>query len=272
MPTQPAAARIAAVAAQPLTLLRLALRQWLDLVLFGAQVLVVALSPSSYRRAARSALLHQLYLATWAILPWFTLLSALFSLVLIRIVVVTAQSYGLSQYALEMVVRVLVIELVPLTTALMVALRSGLALSVELAAWHRQGQLSDLRNTDAQTLSQVLAPRVLAGMLSVVLLASVTGVVALALAYLGVYGLSPWGFAAYTRMVGHVFSPAVSLGLVAKTLLFGLAVAVVPAASALQLPLRPALLGSAAAVPRGTVRMLLALVLIEAASLVVKYI
>ena len=45
-------------------------------------------------------------------LPWFTLLAALVSLVLIRIVVVTAVSYGLSRYALEMVVRVLVLELI----------------------------------------------------------------------------------------------------------------------------------------------------------------
>ena len=60
-------------------------------------------------------------------LPWFTALSALVSLVIIRIVLVTALSYGLSRFALEMVVRVLVLELIPLSAALFVALRSGLA-------------------------------------------------------------------------------------------------------------------------------------------------
>ena len=43
------------------------------------------------------------------------MLSALISLVLIRIVVVTALSYGLSQFAVQMVVRVLVLELIPTT-------------------------------------------------------------------------------------------------------------------------------------------------------------
>ena len=38
--------------------------------------------------------------------------------------VVTALSYGLSRYALEMVVRVLVLELIPLSAALFAALRS----------------------------------------------------------------------------------------------------------------------------------------------------
>src|SRR6218665_3663179 len=48
------------------------------------------------------------------VLPGFTVLAALISLVLTRIVVVTALSYGLSRYALEMLIRVLVLELIPL--------------------------------------------------------------------------------------------------------------------------------------------------------------
>ena len=66
-------------------------------------------------------------------LLWFCVLSALISLVIIRIVVVTALSYGLSGYALEMVVRVLVLELIPLTASLFVALRSTLPAGVEFA-------------------------------------------------------------------------------------------------------------------------------------------
>lgn len=41
-------------------------------------------------------------------LLWSSLLSALISLVIIRIILVTAVSYGLSQYALEMLIRVLI--------------------------------------------------------------------------------------------------------------------------------------------------------------------
>jgi phospholipid/cholesterol/gamma-HCH transport system permease protein len=66
-------------------------------------------------------------------LAWFGVLSALVSLVLIRIVVVTSQSYGLSRFALEMVVRVLVLELIPLCAAAFVALRTTLPAGLELA-------------------------------------------------------------------------------------------------------------------------------------------
>ncbi len=81
------------------------------------------LSPSSYGKATRRA-----WHATCTWTPprccWASrVLAALISLVLTRIVVVTAISYGLSRYALEMVIRVLVLELIPLTAALFVAMR-----------------------------------------------------------------------------------------------------------------------------------------------------
>ncbi len=89
----------------------------------GAVVCVLVLSPSSSQQVTRRALARHLYLDTAPVLLGFTVLAALISLVLTRIVVVTAISYGLSRYALEMVIRVLVLELIPLTAALFVAMR-----------------------------------------------------------------------------------------------------------------------------------------------------
>ena len=103
----------------------------------SALLLSMMLSPSSYRGAGRAAVARHLYLGTAPMLPWFTLFVAMASLVLIRIVVVTAASYGLSQYALETVIRVLVLELIPLTSALFVAvnvtLPGGVVLSRQVA-------------------------------------------------------------------------------------------------------------------------------------------
>ena len=77
-----------------------------------------------------------------------------------------------------------------------------------------------------------LFPRALASGLAVLLLAGLAGVTALVLAYLTVYGFSPWGLPAYTHAVGGIFSPAVGLIFALKTGLFALAVAVVPLAAA----------------------------------------
>jgi len=99
---------------------------WWRIVYLGAVVLVLALSPSSYGRAGRGLLARRMYLETTPILLGFTALAALLSLVVTRIVVVTALSYGLSRYALEMVIRVLVLELIPLTAAMFVAMRCAI--------------------------------------------------------------------------------------------------------------------------------------------------
>jgi phospholipid/cholesterol/gamma-HCH transport system permease protein len=123
-------------------------------------------------------------------------------------------------------------------------------------------------------------PRVLAGVVSVLTLTAVSAVVALLIAYLVVYGLSPWGFDAYTRMVGRVFSPAVALGFAVKSLLFSLAVGVIPVATALineplahaghkvssNIGLSLANLGES-----GLVRLFLVIFMVEAATLMIKY-
>lgn len=208
---------------------------WWQVMLMGAEVVVLALHPSSYAGAAqRQAILGSLYRATAPLLTWFLVLSALISLVLIRIVVATAMSYGLSRYALEVLVRTLVLELIPLYGALFVAVRFSMPAAQQmrrlLALWAREGRVPGHQDL----LRRELLPRALGSAFSVLLLAALSCVIALVLTYLNVYGLSPWGLPAYTRAVGGVFSPAVTLIFGLKTLFFALAVAFVPMASGAQ--------------------------------------
>ncbi|MCK5715432.1 MAG: ABC transporter permease, partial [Nitrosomonadaceae bacterium] len=156
----------------------------------------MALSPSIYDRENRIVIAKNIYTSTWQVLLWFTSLCALISLVLVRIIVVTAISYGLSQYALEVVVQVLVLELIPLGAALFVVLHSNREISSTL--------IGSSMHTD-------IVPRVIAMAFAVVTLAAVSSLVALMMAYVVVYGFSPWGFAEYTRMVGRVFDPGVAV-------------------------------------------------------------
>lgn len=242
------------------------LASWWYMVHLGAVALVVALSPSTFNRVNRVAVSRQIVASTWQVLPWFTVLNALISLVLIRIVVVTALSYGLSQYALEMVVRVLVLELIPLSAALFVALRAGLAFNAGSA-------LAPARAAppvDAAQLRRDLVPQLIASVFSVLSLAMVSSVIVLVLAYVNVYGMSPWGLVYYTRTVGRVFDPVVTFGFAFKTILFGLAVAVIPMAAMLEA--RRTAGNLASSVQPGAIRLFMVLFLIEAGSLAVKYI
>jgi len=200
-------------------------------LLFSVMVLSLTFSPSSYRRQNRHAIAYQIVLGTTTNLIWFSVLSALISLILIRIVVVTSLSYGLSRYALEMVVRTLVLELIPLIAALFVALRRTLPDAVELMEMRVQGSFQSLHEKGLDPIRHELFPRAVAGIFSVWLLAAVSCVLSLILAYLSIYGFTHWALAGYTRVVGQIFNPAVSMIFFLKTLFFSLAVSLIPMAS-----------------------------------------
>ena len=66
------------------------LSAWSRILFFGAVMLVRALSPASYGPQTRYNLARHLYIDTAPILGWFTVLISLFTLIITRIVVVTA--------------------------------------------------------------------------------------------------------------------------------------------------------------------------------------
>ena len=244
--------------------------EWWRLVHLGAMILVLAVSPSSYNPASRLVLMRQIYLNTAPLLTGFSLLCALVTVVITRIVLVTALSYGLSQYALQVVIRVLVLELIPLTAALFVALRCTIPDGAELTAMQASGHLDQLRARGIEPVRREVLPRVVAGLVAGVTLAALSCVVALVVAYMAVYGFNVSGLAIYTRLFGQVFSPAVTLIFVLKTFAYCLAVSLIPMASALYG------LGDGGGVRtsaemRGLVRMFAVLLVIEVVSLVGNY-
>jgi phospholipid/cholesterol/gamma-HCH transport system permease protein len=276
------------------------MRAWWHILRLGALILVLAGTRSTWQRPWRTLIARQVWNGSAPLLLGFGLMSTLLSLVIIRIVLVTAQSYGLSQYALEMVVRVLVLELIPLTAALFVALRVALPAAVELAALRDSDTLARMRRAGADVLRQEVLPRALGVLFAVLLLAAISSVVCLVLAYLLVHGLSPWGLEQYTRLVGRIFNPAVTLIFCLKACGMALAVAVIPLGSALHDPSELPIARraqAAAGTPQdawqgaaeesletrpwgraegielqGLVRLFAALLLIEAASLVGNYV
>ncbi|MCO5105574.1 MAG: ABC transporter permease [Burkholderiaceae bacterium] len=242
---------------------------WLRAIHFGAVAVVTALSPSTYHRDARRVAARQIHFSAWRALPGFTVACAVLSFLLIRIVVGTAREFGLAPYALELTVRVLVLEIIPLLAALFVALRSGAAISTEVTLMHVRGEFEQLARAGRDPLGGELVPRVIGSLVAVMLLSYLSGVVALVLAYVELYGLSPWAVAGFVRVTGHVFAPAVVAGFVFKSILFGVAVGAAPIGAALGI--RRDASQAPLAVRRGMVRLGIALVAIEIVFLGVMY-
>ncbi len=212
---------------------------------------------------------RQIYFTAFQILPGFLIVAIVGCFVVMRVVISAATTYGFTGYAQEVAMRSLVLDIVPMFVALFVALRSGSAIGTEVALMHITGALDALQARGADPMRHALVPRVIGSTLSVISLTAVGGAISLILAYVGVYGFSPWGFEDFTRSVGQVFEATAVLGLALKSVLFGLAVAVIPITASLEMPREMRF--APIAVLNGMVRLFLTLALIEGGSLAVRY-
>ncbi len=201
---------------------------WWLVLRMGARVLVLAVSPSSYRPSQRQLILRSIYLTTRPMLPGFTLLTAILALVVIRIVLAAALSYGLTRFALDVLVRTLVLELIPLSAALYVAVRYSLAEGELIRMMRSEGRFKLMLAAGKDPTRDIVLPRVIAGQFAVVSLTAVSGLVVLVLTYFSLYGFATWGFNGFTRGVGQVIDPVTLLILAMKTFFMSLAVAIIP--------------------------------------------
>ena len=236
-------------------------------VFFSALVFVLLLSPSSYSRPYRPHLATHLYQGTAPIIGWYLLISAVVCVVLTGIVHATALSHGLSQYTLELLIRLLVLELMPVSAAIYVALRCTLPFGE---------QVEHLRDPSLQELRREVLPRVLAGMFAMITILALSSVVLLLVIYLASQGFSDAEVQSYNRLIGQVFNPSTSLIFSLKALALSVVVALVPMLS--NRFGAPSVTGTPAAAQRKTseelqemVRMFALILAIEIVSLIASY-
>ena len=183
---------------------------------YYALIIVATLSPGTYDQPTRRALACLFCLSTWQTASGYLLGNLLVSVVLAQIVAVTAASYGLSHLALEALLRVFVVELLPLVVALFVALRVAPFTMQQLGRHARRPAI------------RTIIPYVTANALAVIVLAILGGISAIAVAYLVVHGFSLWALPDYARLVGQVFDLPLTLAFAAKLLLFAFTVGIAP--------------------------------------------
>jgi phospholipid/cholesterol/gamma-HCH transport system permease protein len=237
---------------------------------FAFAVVAAVLSRKLYTPRARMATARQLYFTAWQVLPGFALFAALLGVVVVEITLSAARQFALEDYALELIFRALVLELMPLLTALFVALRSGAAISAEIAMLRLAGDFEDLASAGIEPFERDFVPRVAAAAASVFALTTLACMFVIALSYLLMYGASPWGFEPFTRTVARVFTPLGLAGLGVKCVAFGTAVGVIPISAGLEATRDPR--SVPVAVMGGMVRLFFALGLIEIFALALKYV
>lgn len=245
-------------------------RSWRRVLRFAGVATVALVSPSTYRAETRELAVRQIHATAWEVLPHYLFFAAILSVVIIEIVANAARNYGLSQYALELMLRVLVLEVIPLLTALFVALRTGAAIGSEVALMAVSGELVEEQESGERPLENELVPRIAGAALSVASLTTLACALAVWLAYTATYGFSNAGLPEFERVIADVFDVQVMLGFVLKCMLFGLAVALIPVATGLEAE-RGDLKSAPHAVLGGLVTLFFVIGVIEVLSLVGKY-
>ena len=240
------------------------------LLAFLTEALLALLNRNTWNRATFDVVIKQVYFTSVQVLPVFLTYALVISWLIITIILTTARDFGLTEFASEMTIRVLVLELLPFLTALYIALRSGSAINTEIALMRVNNELDALAHCKVPPMQVEFLPRLISGVVSVVALAGLACLLAVLLAYLSIYGLNSAGFEPFTRTMTKILDFKIVAGLFFKCALFGLAVTLIPITAGLETPKK--LFMVPVSVLRGMMRVFFAIVVIEVVSLALKYI
>jgi phospholipid/cholesterol/gamma-HCH transport system permease protein len=237
---------------------------------FLARALRTLAQRESWNRATFEVVVKQVYFTAVQILPVFLLYALLIAWLLIRIILDTAREFGLTEFATEMIIRVLILELLPFLTVLFIALRSGSAINTEVALMQVNNELYALAHCQVPPMPFEFLPRLIGGVISVLTLAGLACLLTLLLAYTSIFGLQLAGYEAFTQTIAKIFNLGVVVGFIVKCTLFGLAVTLIPVTAGLETPKK--LFMVPVSVLRGMMRVFFAIVAIEGVSLALQYI
>jgi phospholipid/cholesterol/gamma-HCH transport system permease protein len=156
-----------------------ATRSFLDTLSFAFAIILKMFNKNSYSSATRMVLINQIYFTSVQILPLFIGISIIFGSLLIGIVFHIINNLGLAEYLGRILMGLVVTELSPFITVLLIALRSSSAINTEIAVMKVNKELDTLDKFNINVIDYLFLPRVINGVISVVLLSFLFSILAL---------------------------------------------------------------------------------------------
>lgn len=196
--------------------------------LFTLAVLKVIFSPSSYTIASVEVLVRQVYFTAIQILPFYLILAIVVGSTVVGVIMTIAISFGFQDKIGSIIVNVLINEMAPFITVLLLALRSGTAMTTEMAVMNVSGEMRSLKYFNINPVQYLFAPRILNGILSMFLLSTMFTFVALISGYLFLALVLNMGLSLYIHTIVDAFGAMDLLILLLKSLFFGYIVTAIP--------------------------------------------
>jgi phospholipid/cholesterol/gamma-HCH transport system permease protein len=155
------------------------LKSFYDTISFSLTIMTRMFRKESYNSAVRTVLFNQIYFTSVQVLPLFIGLSIIFGSMVITITFQVIKELGLDVYLGRILMGFVVTELSPFLTVLLIALRSSAAINTEIAVMKVNNELKTLEAYKIDVINYLFLPRIITGIVSVVLLSSLFSILAL---------------------------------------------------------------------------------------------
>ncbi len=237
-----------------------------DTLFFAITVILKIFDKSNYNSAVKMVLVNQIYFTSMQILPLFVGISIIFGSMVISIVFQVIKNMGLADYLGRILMGLVVTELSPFITVLLIALRSSSAINTEIAVMKVNNELKTLEVFNIDVINYLFLPRIINGVVSVVLLSSLFSILALTSGMLFsklIFGMSVDVYTNVLLKSADFYDIVISL---IKCSTFGFFITLIPIRFGLQASSE--LTSIPVAVLNGMVKVFIAIVLIEVLSLI----
>lgn len=245
-------------------------RLFWDTIYFAFTVLLRILNFRNYNNAVRNVIMNQIYFTSVQFLPLFITISIIFGSFSVGFTFQAIKNLGLGDYLGKILMGIVVTELSPFITVMLVVLRSSSAINTEIAVMKFNNEIKTLEAFNIDTINYLYLPRIISGVISVVMLSSLFSITALASGMIFsnvIFGMS---VSVYTDVLLKSANFYDILIMIIKCITFGFFITMIPIRYGMQASHE--LSSIPVVVLNGMVTVFIAIVLIEVLSLTLIFI
>lgn len=241
-----------------------------DMLMFTVQIIFRLSDLRAYNSASRMVFINQFYFTAVQILPLFLFVAAVFGSMVNGMAFQVIKNMGLSDYLGRLLMGFVVTEIAPFVTVLLMALRSSSAINTEIAVMKVNCELNTLHVFNIDLRDYLFVPRILNGMLSMVLLSSLFSLVVLSIGLLVSSLIFGTSVDAYVDTLQNSSSLMDIIIVLFKCATFGFFITLIPIRQGLSAS--EELTSIPVAVLNGMVKVFIAIVIIEVLSSIIRFI
>ena len=150
-----------------------------DTIMFAFKVIFRMFQRRTYSSAMRMVLLNQIYFTSVQILPLFFIVSIILGSLLVGIVFQLLKQLGLTDFFGNVLMGLIVTELSPFLTVILITFRSSAAINTEMAVMKVNREIKTLEIFRIDIIDYLILPRIINGVISLVLLSSLFSILLL---------------------------------------------------------------------------------------------